>query len=170
MNICQFVKCVGNFSAAAENFPYHTAKFTFFLGAGRIFRLMFCAKLVLDGFSDGKSGGRVGNGRGNNKRQTFASVVAWLAEVCLEWSHCPMGTASGDAVYFLGLLWRMRAERMYMRIICMARLVVAAVRDDDVGILLCRFDELIVHRFEDVAIFRDQHFQRMSAFGDVMTQ
>ena len=46
---------------------------------------------------------------GNNKRQTSASVVAWLAEVCLDGLHCPMATASGDAVYFLGLLWRMRA-------------------------------------------------------------
>ena len=69
-------------------------------------------------FLTGNRAGALEMEEGNNKRQTSASVVAWLAEVCLEWSHCPMGTASGDAVYFLGLLWRMRAERMYMRIIC----------------------------------------------------
>ena len=53
---------------------------------------------------------------GNNKRQTSASVVAWLAEVCLDGLHCPVETASGDAVYFLGLLWRMRAERIFRRV------------------------------------------------------
>ena len=77
------------------------------------------------------------------------------------------GDSIGRCCLFLGIALaheggeNVHAHHLY------GALVVAAVRDDDVGILLCRFDELIVHRFEDVAIFRDQHFQRMSAFGDV---
>ena len=45
--------------------------------------------------------------------------------------------------------------------------VVAAVGQDDVGMLLRGFDKLVVHGFEHVAIFLNQHFERVTALGDV---
>ena len=43
----------------------------------------------------------------------------------------------------------------------------SAIRDDDVGILLGGFDELIVHGLQHVAILADEHLQRVSTLGDV---
>ena len=45
--------------------------------------------------------------------------------------------------------------------------VVATVGNDDVGVLFGGFDKFVVHGFEHIAIFADQHVERMSAFGNV---
>ena len=49
-------------------------------------------------------------------------------------------------------------------------LVVTAIGNDDIGELLGRFDEFIVHGFEHVAVFVDKHVESMSSLGYVAAE